>query len=328
MKKVVLVSTGGTIASGRDSTTGLVNPNAVSGLDLLNSIPGGLGVDYEVVQPFMMPSPNIGFKELCQLARVIKEQLKDPSIAGIVVTHGTDTLEETAYFLDLVLGKGRPVVITGSQRTFDALSSDALGNLVASIQVACADDSRNRGVLVVFNNRIFAASEVVKVHTNNLDGFAALSFGPLGYVDEDQVVFKRKTDESTPALGFKWASVKDRVYLIKCGLGMGGELIGMALLRGAQGFVLEGFGRGQVPPGVAASALKAVAKGIPVVLTSRCLMGEVKGVYDYEGSGYQLEQKGVILAGGLPAVKARLKLILALSNDLTNSQIKDLFSND
>ncbi|MEW6625039.1 MAG: asparaginase [Bacillota bacterium] len=322
-KKVILLTTGGTIASIKNLETGYIQSGVVTGDDLAKLIPGEKNLAFELHELFQLPSGHLTFTHLKELAETVAGLLEDKAAAGMVITHGTDTLEETAYFLDLVVDKGKPVVLTGSQKPPGAMASDALSNLTDAMQVALCEESSVKGVLVVFNGKIFAASEVIKVHTSNPDAFVSPGWGPLGYLDEDQVIYRRHPKKTSKlSLGV----FEKKVYLIKFALGMDGGLVKMALDAGADGLVLEGFGRGQIPPDAVKPVAEAVSRGIPVVLTTRCLEGAVKGVYDYHGSGHHLEKLGVILAGDLPALKARMKLMVLLSSGMSFDSIKELFS--
>lgn len=323
-KKILLITTGGTIASKKDRQTGQVQSGVISGFSLASLIPSWRDFSCEVHDLFQLPSGHLTINNLRKIAQFIEQGFKDEICTGAVLTHGTDTLEETAYFLDLVLQNCGPVVLTGSQLPPEEIASDALRNLQDSMQVAISEKSKDKGVLVVFNGKIYAASEVIKIHTSNLDAFAAPGWGPIGYLDEKEVVYKRSVNHHVK-LSLGNSDKESRVYIIKFALGMDGYLIDMALKMGADGLILEGFGRGQIPPEAVVQVEEAVNKGIPVVLTTRCYEGTVKGVYDYKGSAAQLERLGVILGNDLPGQKARIKLLLALSNNLGTKEIKSLF---
>ncbi len=323
-KKILLITTGGTIASKKDSQTGQVQSGVISGFSLASLIPSWKEFSCKVHDLFQLPSGHLTMANLREIAQIIDYAFKNENCTGTVLTHGTDTLEETAYFLDLVLENYGPVVLTGSQLPPEEIASDALRNLQDSLQVAISKDSKDKGVVVVFNGKIYAAAEVIKIHTSNLDAFAAPGWGPIGYLDEKEVVYKRLVN-SNVKLSLGISDRESRVYIIKFALGMDGYLIDMALKSGADGLVLEGFGRGQIPPEAVGQVEKAVNSGIPVVLTTRCYEGTVKGVYDYKGSAAQLEKLGVILGNDLPGQKARIKLILALNNHMSSKEIKALF---
>ncbi|MBS3970918.1 MAG: asparaginase [Clostridia bacterium] len=323
-KKILLITTGGTIASKKDWETGRVQSGVISGYNLAALIPDWKDFACHVVDLFQLPSGHLKMLHLREMVQTIKDAFQEGCCQGVVLTHGTDTLEETAYFLDLVLHGCGPVVLTGSQLPPEEIASDALRNLKDSLIAALSEESQDKGVLVVFNGKIYAASEVIKVHTSNLDAFAAPGWGPIGYLDEREVIYKRVVSKRAK-LALGTSSREPKVYIISFALGMDGCLIDKALEAGAEGLVLEGFGRGQIPPEAVEQLEKAVKKGIPVVLTTRCYEGSVKGVYDYRGSAAQLEKMGVILGKDLPKQKARIKLILALANNMSVKEINELF---
>lgn len=323
-KKILLITTGGTIASKKDWETGRVQSGVISGYNLAALIPDWKDFACQVVDLFQLPSGHLKMLHLREMVQTIKDAFQEGCCHGVVLTHGTDTLEETAYFLDLVLHGCGPVVLTGSQLPPEEIASDALRNLKDSLIAALSEESQDKGVLVVFNGKIYAASEVIKVHTSNLDAFAAPGWGPIGYLDEREVIYKRVVSKRAK-LALETSSREPKVYIISFALGMDGCLLDKALEAGAEGLVLEGFGRGQIPPEAVEQVEKAVKKGIPVVLTTRCYEGSVKGVYDYGGSASQLEKIGVILGKDLPKQKARIKLILALANNMSVKEINELF---
>jgi len=323
-KKTLLITTGGTIASKKDEGTGKIQSGAISGYNLASLIPNCQDFSYQVLDLLQVPSGHLTMLHLKEIAKTIKDAFQEGHYHGVVLTHGTDTLEETAYYLDLVLNDCAPVILTGSQLPPEETASDALKNLTDSFKVVLSEESKNKGVIVVFNGKIYAGSEVIKVHTSNLDAFAAPGWGPIGYIDENEVIYKRIVSKSIKmALGNSYKEPK--VYMISFALDMDGCLVEGALEAGAEGLILEGFGRGQIPPKAIEAVEVAVNKGIPIVLTTRCYEGAVKGVYDYKGSAAQLEKMGVIMGKDLPKQKARIKLILALADSMSVKEIRELF---
>ena len=323
-KKILLITTGGTIASKKDSGTGKVQPGVISGYDLADLIPNDKDFSYQVLELFQLPSPHLTMQHLREIAQTIKDAFQEGHCHGVVLAHGTDTLEETAYYLDLVLHDCGPVILTGSQLPPEEIATDALRNLKDSLKVALKEESQNRGVLVVFNSKIYAAAEVIKVHTSNLDAFDAPGWGPIGYLDEGEVIYRRIVSKRVK-MSLGNVQKKPKVYMISFGLDMGGCFVEKALEAEAEGLILEGFGRGQIPPEAVEAVEMAVNKGIPIVLTTRCYEGTVKGIYDYKGSADQLEKIGVIMGKDLPKQKARIKLILALANNMSVKEIRELF---
>jgi L-asparaginase len=207
-------------------------------------------------------------------------------------------------------------------RNFSELGYDGFSNLLSAILVASEKTSYNRGVLVCLNDEINAASEVTKTHTLALDTFKSMEFGPLGIVDEQDVIYYRESTKRksniTPA------RLKANVEIIKVVTGQDSSLLYYYITTNkVQGIVLEAFGRGNVPPTMVDGIKRAIDKGIKIVLTSRCPKGRVRDSYGYDGGGYHLKQLGVLFSGDLSSQKARLKLMLALS--LEDSAIEQYF---
>lgn len=313
MKKVILLTTGGTIASKPNKVSGKLVAGELTGEELASmcNLPDEIEVIVESV--FQKASIHISFEDLVILKNKIESYFEDDQVSGIVVTHGTDTLEETAYFLDLTIKDERPVVVTGSQRSPEDLGSDVYINLRHAIFSACAEDLKGAGAVVVFNERIFAARYVKKEHASNIQGFNAFGFGYLGIIDNDEVhVFQKPLKREYYCLD----APIPQVEIIKCYIGADGKFIKAAREAGVAGIVLEGVGRGQVAPKMMEEIEKALSAGIVLVITTSAEEGAVYTTYDYLGSAYDLYQKGVILGSDNDSKKARIKLAVALSSGL------------
>ncbi len=308
-KKVVIVTTGGTIAMRYDPVLKSVVP-AVTGPELVAAVPPLAEVGaVEVVEYANLPSPHITPAMMFALAKRIDSILAQPEVAGVVVTHGTDTLEETAFLFDLVLTSDKPVCLTAAMRSSAEISPDGPKNILCAVRTAFSALAVGQGVLVVVNEEIHAAREVTKTHSANPKTFASPFWGPVGYVDEDRVIFRRQSlgrEKLQPT-----ALVED-VHLIKLVAGADDFFFRCLVEKGVKGIVVEGFGRGNVPPAVVPGIEAALAAGIPVVLTTRVHGGRVLDVYGYEGGVIPLKNMGVLLAGEMSGQKARLKLMLAL----------------
>jgi len=301
--------TGGTISMRVDPETGGAVP-ALAGEEILALVPGLTTLaDVQIFNPGLWPGPHVTPARMMALAREVAAVLADPTVAGAVITHGTDTLEETAYLLDLVLDLAKPIVLVGAMRNSSELSWDGPANLRAAFRVALSPQAAGLGVLVVMNDQILAASEVVKTHTESTDTFQSRDFGPLGLVDKDRVLVVRRPArrDHLPA-----SDLEERVDLIRMYTGADGRFIDHAVETGARGLVIEGLGRGNVPVAALPAIARAVERGLPVVIATRCARGRVLDTYGYEGGGRQLTRLGAILAGLLPGHQARLKLMLAL----------------
>ncbi len=312
--KVVIFTTGGTIAMRLDPERGVVP--AVSGPELIAAVPPLSGVCPVEVREFAnIPSPHITPAIMRDLALETERALAEPDVLGVVITHGTDTMEETAYFLDLFLDGPKPVCLVGAMRSAAEISPDGPKNILCAVRVAASPAARDMGVLVVMNEEIHAAREVTKTHAANPKTFASPFWGPLGYADEDRIIFHRSP---LGRQAIRPAAIVGDVHLVKLPAGADDFLINCLVDKGVKGIVIEGTGRGNIPPAAVPGVCRAVAKGIPVVLVTRCPGGRVLDVYGYEGSATRLREAGVILGGEISGQKARIKLILALG--LTDNQ--------
>ena len=321
-KKVAVVFTGGTISMTIDPDLGAAIPS-LSGEEILslatniNKVATIEGHNFDEI-----PSPHMTFEKLMELKQYINKLLDRDDVCGVVVTHGTDSLEETAYFLDLVINNEKPVVVTGAMRSSSELGYDGSSNLSAAVCTAISDSARGKGVLVAMNNEVLMASEVTKIDTLALNTFQAPSHGSLGIIDCNQLVLLKDASKKTFIDTDKY---EPKVALIKTGLDMGDDLIKFAADAGYKGIVIEGMGRGNIPPEAFEGIKYAREKGIQVVLVSRCLTGRVYDSYGYLGSGRDLKNIGCIFGGDLPGQKARIKLMLALGKTNDKQELKDIF---
>ncbi|MGN7296004.1 asparaginase [Ferdinandcohnia sp. SAFN-114] len=309
-KRIIMLSTGGTIASKRNPVTGLLTAGVMSGEELSEMCDLPSYIDVDVLSVFQIPSNHMTFGHLITLKEKIEEVFENPDIDGVVVTHGTDTLEETAYFLDLVIADERPVVITGSQRGPQVNGTDAFVNLRQSILLAAYPECRGLGTVALFNERIFTGRYIKKKHASNVDGFTSFGFGYLGIVDQDTIfIYQKPVKRETYTLKNSLPSVE----LVKTSLGSDGKFIDCAAEHGAKGIIVEAPGRGHAPPYILESVKRAVEKGIYVILTTSAEEGEVKTVYDFPGSAWSLQNTGVLLAGDYDSKKARIKLAVLIA---------------
>lgn len=320
-KKVVVLTTGGTIAMKFDPEKGVVP--AVSGQDLVDAVPGLGDVCAVEVREFSnIPSPHMTPGIMFRLSRLVDEILTDEEVLGVVITHGTDTVEETAYLIDLSYSGEKPVVLTAAMRSAAEISPDGPKNILCAVQTAASPKARGLGALLVLNEEIHAAREVTKTHSANVATFGSGWWGPLGYVDEDRVIIRRvpvgRQHICPKQLG-------DEVYLLKLATSSDTLLFDTLVEKNVAGIVLEGFGRGNVPPAVLPCIEHATAKGIPVVLTSRTGGGRVLDVYGYVGGAVTCVKAGAILGGDISGQKARLKLMLALGLTRDRAEIAKYF---
>jgi len=324
MKKVALVFTGGTIGMKVDKELHGAIPS-LSPNEIVQTLSGIDEFDNLIIHEFSRkPSPSITTLDMENLAYKVREFLNQDDIAGVVVVHGTDVLEETAFYLNCVSKSEKPIVLTGSMKNASELGYDGLTNLVSSIKVCMSLESQNKGTLVVMNDTINSALEVTKTHTMSLDTFKSIEFGPLGIIDHNEVIYYR---EVTHFKQFNLGNnTNDSTYLIKAYAGMNGEYIDFLIEQEATGIVIESLGRGNLPPTMLDSIDRALNSGIYVVIVSRCYSGRVLDTYAYRGGGKDLTNRGCILGGSLNGQKARILLMLATANGYDHEDLEDLFS--
>lgn len=322
MQKIKLIATGGTIAMRKDSF-GKTVP-AVTGHDLLESIPELQESAFWDVEEFSnLASCNFNPERMLQLARRVKEAFADPDCMGIIITHGTDTLEETAYFLELTVKDSRPVILTASQRDASERDSDGPRNLHNSMRIAMDPHAKERGVLIALNEEIHAARDVRKLHTSHVDAFSSGEVGSLGSIDHDEVLWHRKPE---PSVKFDLPEKLAKVMICKGYTGMDGRMLECMVDAQVEGIVIEAFGRGNLPPEVVPSIGKITAENIPVVITSRCLFGRTAPVYGYPGGGAELQRRGALFAGDLSTEKVRLLLSIALGQNVSHTRLKEILN--
>ncbi|KZE66269.1 L-asparaginase [Fictibacillus phosphorivorans] len=320
MKKILLIHTGGTIAMEENKATGGVNTKEIHPLEATIAELSDIA-EITVKNYVNLPSPHITPSHMLELANFISVQTESDQYDGIVITHGTDTLEETAYVLDLVLQTSIPVIVTGAMRSSNEHGSDGPYNLISSVRVACEEQSLGKGVLVVFNDEIHAAKNVTKTHTSNIATFQSPQYGPIGIVTKRGVLFHHTPLKSS---SFHVKKFSKNVILLKAYAGMDGSLI-KAATNAADGVVIEALGQGNLPPATVPALQELIAKGVQVVLVSRCFNGIAQDIYSYEGGGKHLKELGAIFSNGLNGQKARLKLMIALENMSDPNQLQQLF---
>ncbi|RQX57589.1 asparaginase [Staphylococcus aureus] len=320
MKHLLVIHTGGTISMSQDQSnkvvTNDINPISMH-QDVINQY-----AQIDELNPFNVPSPHMTIQHVKQLKDIILEAVSNKYYDGFVITHGTDTLEETAFLLDLILGIEQPVVITGAMRSSNEIGSDGLYNYISAIRVASDEKARHKGVMVVFNDEIHTARNVTKTHTSYTNTFQSPNHGPLGVLTKDRVQFHHM-----PYRQQALENVNDKlnVPLVKAYMGMPGDIFSFYSREGIDGMVIEALGQGNIPPSALDGIQQLVSLNIPIVLVSRSFNGIVSPTYAYDGGGYQLAQQGFIFSNGLNGPKARLKLLVALSNNLDKAEIKSYF---
>ena len=325
-----LLFTGGTISMKLDPSVGAAVP-AFGAADLLAQVPGLDDIaDIEADDFSRLPGPHVTPDQMWKLAQRAAEWLERPDLDGLVITHGTDTIEETAFLLDLLLLSNKPVVLVGAMRTVSDAGWDGPANLLSAVRVAASTDARDQGVLVVMDDHILPAREVRKVHTESSGSFATPEFGPLGEVDAGIVRFHRR---SLPKLAWRSAEaghglrvgrLETRVGLVQVYTGMDDGPVRQATTGEAKGIAVVAFGRGNVPPAIMPAIEDAVHRGTLVTVSSRCVAGRVSPRYGYAGGGMHLKKTGAILAGDLSGAKARLLQMVALGGTKSVAEARDV----
>ena len=314
-KKILVLHTGGTISMQADATGAVVTSQD----NPMNHVSNPLeGIEVYALDFFNLPSPHIKPKHMLALYHKIKEEANHYD--GVVITHGTDTLEETAYFLDTMEIPHMPIVLTGAMRSSNELGSDGVYNYLSALRVACDDKSADKGVLVVMNDEIHAAKYVTKTHTTNVGTFQTPTHGPLGLIMKQEILYFKTAE---PRVRFDLEHIQGLVPIISAYAGMTDELIDMLDLEQLDGLVIQAFGAGNVPKETAQKLENLLQKGIPVALVSRCFNGIAEPVYAYQGGGIQLQESGVLFVKELNAQKARLKLLIAINAGLKGQELRN-----
>lgn len=319
MKKIVVIHTGGTISMhvmNGAVIQGDTNPITAEIHTLMQY------ANILEINAFNLPSPHMTPREMLKLKMIIEEQLSSYDVDGIVITHGTDTLEETAYFLDLTIKSDVPIILTGAMRSSNEIGADGVYNLVSAVRVAISDDTRGKGVLVVMNDEIHTAQNVTKTSTSNVSTFQSPQYGPIGLITKTGIHFHH---EPIGHETYVVSDIRNKIALLKVYAGMEPDLLLHVGNSGYNGLVLEGLGQGNVPPAIIPAIKHLINQNIPIVLVSRCFNGIAQPVYGYEGGGKMLEGMGVLFAHGLSGQKARIKLLIGLSDARVKNSLSSIF---
>lgn len=308
-KKIVVLTTGGTIASAQGEA-GLSRSGALSGEELLEMLQIEAAVDarVEVRTLLQKPSNAITLGDLLKIRSACEAAAAEPGVVGVVVTHGTDTLEETAYLLDLLWDRAEPLVVTGAMRQADVPSTDAPANLLAAARVALDPEARGRGVLVVLDDAVHLAARVTKESSTALDAFVSPGTGPVGRLHEHEPRFHAPAPPRPEPLPDPPPGTVD-VALVEAPFADDGRMVRALLDAGYEALVVAGSGLGHVSAATYAELAAAVARGVVVVVASRTARGGTgRSTYGYVGSETRLIEAGVLMAGELSGPKARLLL--------------------
>jgi L-asparaginase len=253
----------------------------------------------------------------------VQKALARPDIAGVIITHGTDTLEEAAWFMELTLQSSKPVVFTGAQRNYSDPDFDGPQNLLDAIRAATSPQARNQGVMLAMNREIHSARTVTKTHTSQLDTFKSPQTGPLGCITEDHISWHQNAPRSPHFV--PEAEPFPTVEIIPCFGGSSPTLLFAAIQTGASGIVIQALGMGNVNVEMHEAIAAVLKQGIPVVISTRVPAGGVSSHYGYLGGGQQLATLGAIMAADLSPQKARILLMLALHTHQPLAMLQTFF---
>jgi len=304
---VLLLATGGTIASQRQPDGGVAV--ALTGAQLLESVSTVYTSDVEVLDVTHGPSWNFDIETMASIARTARDALIEGRATGVVVTHGTDTVEETLWLTDLLAFEATsrgPVVFTASMRNADEADGDGPSNLRDALALAHSKEAVGRGALLCVNGEIHEARWVTKTDSQSTDTFKSVGNRP----------YRRP-----PTSG----NVEPNVAVIRSYGGMDGDIVDWLLQRGCRGLVIDGTGAGNVSAALLPGVERALSSGVPVVVTTRCLTGDVAPIYGGAGGGHTLASLGVIGAAELSAAKARLALAVAMGVDASVDAVRSWF---
>jgi L-asparaginase len=319
---IVIVFTGGTISMRHDTALGGAVP-ALSGRDILAAARGVEDVaDVEVDDFGAYPGPHMSPARMWALRERVLEHLERDGVEGVVITHGTDSLEESAYLLARSSVTEKPIVFTGAMRAASELGWDGPANLIAAVRVAASTEACGQGVLVVMGDRIFAGADVTKSHTHMLDAFESPGLGPLGVIDDGRVVFRRETPATRiVVMAERLAEPVDIVYTWT---GADSRLLDASRGDGL-GLVVAAMGRGNLTPDMVPGIRRWIDEQKPVVIASRVQRGRVGPTYGYPGGGRRLLEAGAIFAGSRRPQQARVDLMLGLGAGLDLAGLRELF---
>ncbi len=314
MPSVAIVFTGGTISMRHDPVAGGIVP-VLSGRDLLETVPGLDSIATLVpIDHGLTPASHFTFGGLFELWEVVRGALADDDVVGAVIVQGTDTIEETAFFFDL---------LHGAMRAASDLDYEGPANLRDAVRVAASPALRGAGVVVVLAGTIEPADDVIKTHTSAFDTFKSLNRGSLGWVEGDEVQLVRPRGLRRHVAATKAA---ERVRLVVATVAADGMEIEALRAAGADGFVVAATGAGNTSPLLLAAAERAMADGLPVVLTTRSPAGAASAAYAFPGGGATWVRAGAMLSGHLGGPKARVALALGLGAGLDRADLASLLA--
>jgi L-asparaginase len=312
---VEVIGTGGTIGAGGGYWTG--RPSRVPIAELVR-IPGIDSVaTVTTEQLWSVASSAIGPVRWLELSRHVSDLLRArPDLAGVVITHGTDTMEETAYFLDLTLPGDRPVIVTGAMRPSNMVGADGPANLLNAVRAAADPNARGRGTMVLMDDRLFGARDVTKTNSTRVETFQAPEHGPIAVIDPEGLFYRQPSpNRSTPVFDLSAVRELPRVDIVYGFAGADSVPIDAVVAAGTKGIVVAGVGRGGITPGQTEALRRARSRGVVIVITTRTGSGRVPIA----------QNDGMVGAGELNAQKARVLLSLALTRSTDSREVAQLF---
>jgi L-asparaginase len=309
MTRVVVLGTGGTIGSRFSAEHGAVIAG-VGGDELVRNL-GHFAPTVDVVtEQFCHVGSFLFTLELAfGIVKRADQLLQEAGVAGVVVTCGTDTMEEITYLADLIVSSEKPIVFTGAQRHSGLPDSDGPRNLHSAILVAASKEAKGLGAVIVFEDEIHAARDAAKTHSSRVGAFASAEHGKLGEIDDGAVIVSRRTIRKHPVPA---AAIETRVDLVKACMGADGRFIDYAVETGSRALVVEAFGRGNTTLAMTEAVGRAVKRGTLVAVASRSPQGRATPTYTGGGGGHDLKRAGAMFAGDLSGVKTRALLAVLL----------------
>jgi L-asparaginase len=323
MARVAVIFTGGTISMVANAEAGGKVPT-LDGAAILARAPGIDRIaELEIVDLGRTPASHLSFEQLFRIAAEIRRRQADPGVDGVVVVQGTDVIEETAFFWDLLLAGEAPVVVTGAMRAASDANDDGPGNLRDAVRCAASTSLHGQGVVVVFDHTINQADDVTKTHASALDTFQCLNVGPLGRVEGERVELSRSRG---PRRHVATDRAADGVQIVIAHVAMDGAQLDAAAANGAPGIVVEATGAGNTSASLLDAAVRAMERGSAITLVTRAAAGAAGVGYAFPGGGATWVRAGAMLAGHLTGPKARIALALGLGAGLDREALAALLA--
>lgn len=320
---ICIIGTGGTIASKYDAALG-GHTSAATASDLAARVPGLAELaQLRTIEHSNINSALMDTATAFGLRDTVRKALQDDAVSGIVVTHGTATLEETAYLLDITVQTDRPIVVTGAQRNFDEPDADGPRNVLYAVMIAAASEARGRGVMVALGGEIHAARDAVKINTERLTCFGSRDGGAIGMVTQGGVTFISAPERR---VHLDIDHIEDSVQLIRMAQGASDLLLRACITGRVAGIVVEATAGGNVNASFYDGICAALQAGIPVVIATRITSGAPHPGKGYRGSFMSLAARGAISAGYLSGLKARILLMAALAHTRNRTELDEIFA--